>query len=76
MNEKEIHAVLKKITKVVADAEKSAMEAERVRDNAFSELLSNMSQDYDKVVALVRVARYEMIFRKRIQQTQEYDVGE
>lgn len=64
MNEKEVHAKLRHIKKVISEAEQRAKEASTVRDNAFAELLSQMNQDHQKVVAIVRVARYEMIFKQ------------
>ena len=71
MNEKEVRTRLQHIKKVVSEAEDRVKEANAVRDNAFAELLSHMNQDHSKVVAMVRIARYEMLFRDLLKHRRE-----
>jgi len=62
MRTKELRAKLHKIKQSIDRVNKMHSEAKQTRDNLFSELLSELDQEHDRLVALVRSAQYELLF--------------
>lgn len=73
VSEKIIRGHLAKIKKVVKEAVSKSREAAKIRDDAFSEILSKLNQDHQKLVSLVKVAKYELIFDDLIKSSREED---
>ena len=63
MYEKDVQARLKKIKASIMRSAKIKKEADQQRDLLFSEVLSELDQEYDRLVTLVRAAKYELIFQ-------------
>jgi len=63
MYEKDVQARLKKIKASIMRSAKIKKEADQQRDHLFSEVLSELDQEYDRLVTLVRTAKYELIFQ-------------
>lgn len=73
VSEKIIRGHLAKIKKVVKEAVSKSREAAKIRDDAFAEVLSKLDQDHQKLVNLVKVAKYELIFDDLIRSGREED---
>jgi len=67
---------LGKIKKAIADVIKNIKESERVRDDLFGEVLSQLNQEYDKMIGLVQLCKYELIFDDLIAATVNNEVDE
>ena len=63
MYERDIKARLKKIKNSIFHTAQLKKEADQQREHLFAEILSELDQEYDRLVALVRVAKYELIFK-------------
>lgn len=64
MHEHDITARLKKIKASIIDVVNLRKEADQRREHLFAEVLSELDQEYDRLVALVRTAKYELIFKE------------
>ena len=62
MQERELKAKLLKIKNSIAKSVDAKRKVDNERDNLFAEVMSGLDQDYDHMIALVRVAKYELIF--------------
>ena len=61
MQERQLKARLTKIKNSINEVVKLKKEADQKRDNLFAEIMSELDQDYDRMVTLVRIARFELV---------------
>jgi hypothetical protein len=61
MQERQLKARLTKVKNSINEVVKLKKEADQKRDTLFAEIMSELDQDYDKMVTLVRVAKFELI---------------
>lgn len=61
-----IQQEVSKIRKQIEKVQKLKETEEKIRDELFKELFNKMKNDYNKTVAIVRTAKYELAFRKFI----------
>lgn len=64
MRERDVKARLDKIKQSIAGSVKLRKEAEQQRDRLFAEILSELDQEYDRLITLVRTAKFELIFKE------------
>lgn len=59
-----IQQEITKISRQIAKAQHAREEEEKIRDELFKELFEKVKNDYGKTVAIVRTAKYNLAFRK------------
>jgi len=65
-SERMLKANLGKIKKAIADTVKKIKESEKVRDDLFGEVLSQLNQEHKKLIGMVQLSKYELIFDELI----------
>ena len=73
MNERDIKIKINKIKKNIAPTIQLKKEIDNKRNDLFAEILSEIDQDYDKLVSLVRTAKYELIFQEVIDENDSHN---
>jgi len=68
MKERELKARLEKIKNSISQVNKVRNEVNQTRDNLFAEILSELDQEHDHLVALVRTAQYELLFDELLEE--------
>lgn len=61
LSKKSLNIKLSKIKEAVKEAAIVRHHAEELRDQQFSALLSELDQDYDTLIGIVKVAKYELV---------------
>lgn len=65
-SERMLKSNLGKIKKVIADTITKIKESEKTRDDLFGEVLSQLNQEHRKLVGMVQLCKYELIFDELI----------
>lgn len=63
MNKRDVKTRISKIKERLGHNLSLKREAEQQREILFAEVLSELDQEYEKLIALVRVAKYEMVMQ-------------
>lgn len=68
MQERKLIAKLSKIKSVLTNRANFKKKLDEERDSLFSSVLSELDQEYDHLISLVRVAKYELIFNELLEE--------
>lgn len=72
-SERMLKANLGKIKKAISETVKKIKESEKVRDDLFGEVLSQLNQEHQKLVGMVQLCKYELIFDELINASDNED---
>jgi hypothetical protein len=64
MNKRDVKTRIRKIKERLSHNLSLKREAEQQREILFAEVLSELDQEYEKLITLVRVAKYEIVMQE------------